>query len=454
MKTVSIVGGGASGTLVAVNLARHATKENPVKINLIENRRYLCRGIAYASNEPFHLLNVPAGKISAFPDQPDDFLRWLAMRKNPATAHSAFLPRRVYGDYLSDLFQQATKANAEAVIQVIDGEAIDVNLAERVELSLKSGRIIESDIMVLAFGNFPPPHPSVADGDFLNSPRYIRNIWQTNWIQMLRPSDTVAILGTGLSMVDTVLSLKYSGHKGRIIAISTRGLVPAVHSSSSAISGTFISDIKACRTVRQLMKRVRNEIRLREASGDNWRSVIDSLRPITQTVWQNLADREKRRFVVHVSRWWNIARHRMPPSVFEEFQMLRASGQLEICAGRIRAIRQSGRGFQIRTSGLAGELKIEADMIVNCIASESNFRRVESSLLQNLFNRGYVRTGPLGFGFDALPNGAILDKNGFCQGRLFTLGTALKGLLWETTAIPEIREQAAALARWVLSKNE
>lgn len=452
MKTVTIVGGGASGTLVAVNLARLASKENRVKINLIEASKYLCRGVAYSSDKPFHLLNVPAGKISAFPDTPDDFVRWLAENGNPAAQPEAFAPRRIYGDYLVDRFRQACENNPDASIQVIDGTAKDIEIGCKVELTLNSGQIIASDTLVLAFGNFLPPHPSLPDREFIDSPGYVRNIWKTDWIDRLHPDYTVVILGTGLSMVDATLTLKHANHRGKIKAISTRGLLPAVHSTSSAISGTFVSDIIACRTVCQLLRRVRKEIKLQEAEGGNWRSVIDSLRPITQTVWQNLPAREKRRFAVHLSRWWNAARHRMPPSVAEEIQNLRSTGQLEVLAGRIREIRPADRGFNIRLGRIGGDLEMRADMIINCIASESNFRRVESPFLQNLFNRGYVRSGPLGFGFDALPNGAILDKNGVCGNRLFTLGTALKGVLWETTAIPEIREQAANLARLILSE--
>lgn len=452
MKTVTIVGGGASGTLVAINLARLASKQNQVKINLIEQGKYLCRGIAYASDKPFHLLNVPAGKISAFPDKPDDFLRWLAENANPASQPDAFLPRHIYGDYLADRFRQACENNPDASIEVIDGTAKDLKLGNKVELTLNTSQTITSDTLVLAFGNFLPPHPSVPDREFIDSPGYIRNIWKTDWIDALPPDDTVVILGTGLSMVDSALSLKHANHRGKIIAISSRGLLPAVHATSSAICGTFASEIIACRTVCQLLRRVRKEIKLLEAEGGDWRSAIDSLRPITQTVWQNLPTREKRRFAVHLSRWWNAARHRMPPSVAAEIQNLRSAGQLEVLAGRIREIRPADRGFDIRISYIGGDVIMRSDTIINCIASESNFRRVDSPFLQSLFERGYVRSGPLSFGFDALPNGAILDKNGVCGNRLLTLGTALKGVHWETTAIPEIREQAANLARLILSE--
>lgn len=449
MRRITIVGGGASGTLVAINLARLSTKQNPVQINLVEQHKYICRGVAYSSDKPFHLLNVPAGKIGAFPEAPDHFLHWLHSKGFTADEHS-FVPRGLYGDYLRDLFEKETTSALYGKIRVFSDTASDVLIEKNVSLSLHSGSSIESDYLVLAFGNFPPPHPSVPDQSFTASPRYIRNIWQESSLCNIAPDNTVLILGTGLSMVDVVLSLKHSGHKGKIIATSTRALIPAEH-ALPGLCNDFAGEVLSISSIRQLLQIIRREIKIAEASGGNWRAVIDYLRPYTQRIWQSLPEREKRRFAVHLSRWWNIARHRMPPSAAKDIESLQQRGQFEIIAGRIREITNENNRFTIRLHSNNASVNLKADVIINCIASESRYSRIESEFLQNLFARGLVREGPLGFGFDALPNGAILDKNGLCGMKLFTLGTALKGVLWETTAIPEIRTQASELARLLLS---
>ncbi|HWY24061.1 MAG TPA: hypothetical protein VNX47_04035, partial [Nevskia sp.] len=56
----------------------------------------------------------------------------------------------------------------------------------------------------------------------------------------------------------------------------------------------------------------------------------------------------------------------------------------------------------------------------------------------------------LGLGLLTDAQGALLDRDGQASTWLYTLGPARKGQLWETTAVPEIRVQAQALARRLL----
>src|SRR5947209_14128853 len=100
MAGIAIVGGGCSGLLVAVQLHRQGYEG---QITIVEPRAELGRGLAYSTRFDEHLLNVPAGKMSALPDEPAHFLEWLQAREFPGAGPSLFAPRRVYGEYLSDL---------------------------------------------------------------------------------------------------------------------------------------------------------------------------------------------------------------------------------------------------------------------------------------------------------------------------------------------------------------
>jgi len=75
LKAIAIVGGGYSGVMTAVNIMRESDKcALTVTVHLIEKRAGLGRGLAYSIWDDSMLLNVPAGNMSAYPDQPTDFL--------------------------------------------------------------------------------------------------------------------------------------------------------------------------------------------------------------------------------------------------------------------------------------------------------------------------------------------------------------------------------------------
>src|SRR6185369_16330321 len=108
MKSITIIGGGASGTLLAINLLR-AEHFETFTVNLIERREKVGVGVAFSTDKDTHLLNVPAGKMGAFPDEIDHFHRWL---KGNGYEYSAddFVPRKIFGQYLRGLLQAAAES--------------------------------------------------------------------------------------------------------------------------------------------------------------------------------------------------------------------------------------------------------------------------------------------------------------------------------------------------------
>lgn len=449
MKRITIIGGGASGTLLAANLLR-ATGEKLVEINVVEKSPVFGRGVAYSTPDDIHLLNVPAAKMTAFADDPDHFLNWLA-ENGYQYGPTAFVPRKVFGSYLNDVVKIAEKAKHDRVkLNIFEDDAVDVSVEDgKAQVMLASGEYLYSENVVLAFGNFLPPQPSVKDLSFTADAKYFRSPWHEGVFESIGNDDDVLIIGTGLSMVDVVMKLAHSEHKGKIYGLSTRGLLPAEHKLGHTYP-SFADKLIPMTRITDILKSVRRHI---EAAGEqniDWRAVIDSLRPVTQQLWQNLPLSEKRYFMQHLSRYWNVARHRMPAEAAAVLDKQRANDRLEILRGRLQKI-DSGDRFTVeyRTDGIVQTLK--ADAIINCIGSESNFRKLESRLVSSLFERGYIRSDGLNFGIDALPNGSVVGQNGENSDVIFTLGTALKGTLWETTAIPEIRTQAKQLAHLLLS---
>jgi uncharacterized NAD(P)/FAD-binding protein YdhS len=453
MEKITIIGSGATGTLLAVNLIKHAGKQ-PLEINLVEKRERLGRGVAYSSVEDFHLLNVPAAKMGAFPDDIEHFHRWL-VDNHYHYAPNDFVPRRIYGEYLCELFNETLKnKGANIVVNVHDDEVVDVSIDRaRAQIALASGAVLDSNKVVLAFGNFAPPHPKSESQSFIEAEKYFRNPWQSGLTEKIASTDDVFIIGTGLTFADVVTSLYQNRHAGKIFGFSTRGLLPAVH-RLGFVYPSFSNELKSATKITDLLKTVRRHIATAEANGSDWRAVIDSLRPQTQEIWQTLPEPEKRYFMQHLSRYWNVARHRLPPETAKILDKLQAANQLQIQRGRLRSIKAGEDGkFRITYSANAFENVVSADAVINCIGSESDFSRVESPLVMNLLGKGLIKPDSLKMGIDATPDGGTIDRDGAVSDVLITVGTALKGVLWESTAMPEIRAQARQLAMFLLGKN-
>jgi uncharacterized NAD(P)/FAD-binding protein YdhS len=451
MKKITIIGGGATGTLLAVNLVKHAGSER-IEINLVEKRERLGRGVAYSTAKDFHLLNVPAAKMGAFPDDIEHFHRWLTA-KNYDYAPNDFVPRRIYGEYLGELFSEAIKnKSGNVIVKVLDNEAIDVLIDNaQVQVTLNSGAILQSDQVILAFGNFLPPHPKSVSQSFIRAEKYFHNPWRADISEKISKTDDVFIIGTGLTFADVVMSLHHNQHEGKIFGFSTRGLLPAVHQLGYSYP-SFYDELKSQTRITDLLKTVRRHIEKAEADSSNWRAVIDSLRPQTQEIWRALPEPEKRYFKQHLSRYWNVARHRIPPECAAILDEMQEKNQLQIMKGRLRNIEAETDGkFEITLSADGVEKHVTADAVINCIGSESNFNRIESALVKNLIGKGLIKTDSLKMGIDAAPDGRTIDKNGVISDKILTAGTALKGVLWESTAMPEIRAQANKLALSLLN---
>ncbi len=446
MKKITIIGSGATGTLLAVNLIKHSG-DKPIEINLVEKKERIGRGVAYSAVADFHLLNVPANKMGAFPDNLEHFYKWLTGKGYDFFSND-FVPRKLYGEYLRELFCETFKnKNPNVAVNLLDDEAVDVLVDDaQAQVILKSGEVLYSDKVVLAFGNFPPPHPKTADQSYTKSEKYFQNPWTDEIFEKIKPTDEIFIIGTGLTMVDVAASFHNNRHEGKIYGFSTRGLLPAVH-ELGFVYPSFADEITDKTKISEILKIVRRHIAKAHEQHSNWRGVIDSLRPHTQAIWLNLPTAEKISFMQHLSRYWNAARHRLPPESAKLLEDMQTENKLRILKGRLQNIivGETGR-FDVSYSIDGVENRLSADAIINCIGSESNFNRIEIPLVKNLIGKGLIKTDGLKLGIDATPDGRTIDRSGKISDKILTAGTALKGILWESTAMPEIRAQANKLA--------
>ncbi|WP_263367342.1 FAD/NAD(P)-binding protein [Edaphobacter bradus] len=432
-KTIAIIGGGVSGALTAYHLVQQRAE---ARILVIDPRPELGLGLAYSTPSLRHLLNVPAGKISALPNQPEHFLHWLRANYDPEANRGTFAPRAVFGMYIRDLL--ATVDGVEQVrATVVDYRAAVAGAV----LTLDDGRRIACDLAVLATGNFDPAVlPGISD-EARSTNAYCHNAWLSATYEKLNPDAPVTLIGSGLTAVDVLLRLRELGHRGTITAASRHGILPNRHSDYTPMTESAIpSDTPA--TCIAYLRALRSAIR----NGAEWRAAFDSLRATTNDLWLALPLAEQKRFRRHLQRRWDVVRHRMAPPVADIIESELAAGTLIVRVGHLHSVGATTKGAAVVIRTASGEEKFESARVINCTGPSMNYRRVKSPLLESLFEQGLVAPGPLGGGFNTTRSGALIDARGQASGVLFNLGPARLGTLLESIAIPELREQAVELA--------
>ena len=447
--TVVVAGGGASGVLAATHLLGGSGRK-PVRVVLVDRGPHPRRGLAYSTLNPSHLLNVPAAGMSAFPDQPHHFLDWARTRVDGAGPHS-FLPRRLYGEYLGAVLTSAAASSGHRLESVsAEVTAVFPRPAEGHALvGLSDGAHVRADHVVLALGNFAPRNPFVRSPGFYSSRRYVRDPWASGALDGVAGSAPVMLVGTGLTAIDVALSLQDSGQTGVIHAVSRHGLAPLAHSRGRC-GGAVPWSSPAPRSARALLRLVREEVRSHQALGGDWREVVDGLRPATRGLWVALPLEERRRFLKWLARYWEVHRHRMAPEVAERVTGLVEAGRLVIHAGRIASYSPAYNGVDVRLAGPA-TVALRVSKVVNCTGAHGDVTAAGERLLDLLLVTGAARPHALGLGLDVTDDGAIVDTLGEPSPFLFALGGLCRGAWWETTAVPEIRVQAAQLAAHLLS---
>jgi uncharacterized NAD(P)/FAD-binding protein YdhS len=425
---VAIVGGGASGTLQALHLLRSGAD----RVTLIERAREPGRGVAYSTRRPEHLLNVPARRMSAFPDDPGHFSRWFEARGGSA---DAFAPRMLYGDYLTELLAEAGDG-----LETVRGEAVAVEPGETVRLA--DGRAIGCDSAILAPGNFPPATPRGIDAEPLGS-LWVDDPWVGDLAEGLAPADTVLLLGTGLTAVDAALTLDAAGFQGRIVAVSRRGLAPRGHAEREAMGAPGEDLPSNCIA---LLRRVR-------ARSDEigWRSAVHELRSVTQGIWAAAGDSERRRFLRHLRPWWDVHRHKLAPAVFERIEQMQAAARLVIGAARLVSAETRDGQVLVRLRPRGGDVEqiLRAARIVNCTGPEADIVRSGEPLLASLIAAGRIRPDPLRIGIDVDPQCRTRDSTGQASNNLYAIGPVTRGAFWESVAVPDIRVQAQRVAELI-----
>jgi uncharacterized NAD(P)/FAD-binding protein YdhS len=447
---ITIIGAGFAGTALALHLLREEALLNAA-VHLVEPRPVPGPGLAYSPWRPEPLLNVRARSLSLYATEPNHFTNWLSREAEAANGIPEFAARATYGRYLTEeMAAELTKPDpstarlhwhrttAVAATSAPDGRRL-VQLAE--------GAPILSDYVVLALGNFPPPPPAGPDHAYLHHSGYHADPWGANALSSIAPDASVLLIGSGLTAVDVLLALRQQGHRAPVTVVARHGRWPAAHGPATAEYPDFYPELAGEATVLGTLKVVRRHLRQAAVHHTDWRPVLDVLRPNLGKIWAAWPLPEQQRFLRHLASLWAVARHRSPPQNAAAIAGLSASGFVQLHLGRVSEIMADGDQLRVRTRpGLAADCWQTARHVICCAGPLLDYSRIQTPLVESLRAASELLPDPLHLGMQTDTCGALLTAQGQPSPTLFTLGPSRRPAYFESTAVPELRQQAAALA--------
>ena len=452
---IIVLGAGYTGSALTAQLSRRA--KPGTRILLAGDEETL--GLAYGAAAPMHLLNVAAGRMSMWPDQPDDFVQWLI-----ASGHAGeqeiqgvpiperFIPRAVYGSYVRDRLGE-TIARTNAVVERRIARALQLDRTDAGwRVAFGDGTSAVAPVVAICLGNqagsLPLPASAYAEAA---SHWIIIDPWRDPRLADIAPNDRVLVIGTGLTMVDFVLQREHDAHPGQTLAISRRGVLPQVH-ALHAEPGVPTSGIDRPLSLLELTRLVRSGIEERVAAGEDWRPIIDGLRPETQRLWMRLSPAEQSRFLRHLGAHWGAARHRMPPIAHHRLTAMLEDGRLEVLSGRVAGLGHAdGRldaSLNLRNEQETRHLQV--DWVVNCTGPGRDPARTGNPFLCALLYAGIARSDVLRLGLETDADDRVIGREGKPQPGLFALGPVAMGRRYEIVAVPDLRVQCEDVAERIL----
>lgn len=437
---VIVIGGGASGVILAAHLLRG--DDSRLRVTLVERRPEIGRGIAYSTTDPDHILNTRAGSMSAFGDDTEHFWRWLlqsgAAEDIRCSDPFCFVPRRHYASYLADLAKPWLKGSGDGRLAIVRGECTAVRTTPGGVAVEVEGATHLGHVAVLATGHQVP--------GFAPGSPYV-DAWSTPDAAGIGPDDPVLVLGTGLSMVDTVIQLGQRGHRGKITALSRRGQLPRVHRRNTPLR-IDAADMPFGTDISYVLRWFRKTAAWATERGGDWRDVVDGVRPHTAALWTSLTPAARARFLRHGRTWWEVHRHRLPPESQTRIRAALSTERLDIVAGRFLGLDQDEGGIDVtfRRRGAAESETIRVGRVVDCTGILRDPQADPDGLIGRLILDGLARPDPLRIGIEVDDQCAVIGRSGAPSARVFAVGPVTRARYWEITAVPDIRVQCAGLA--------
>ena len=449
---IVIIGGGFTGTALAIHLARQGLPG--LSVTVIEPRDGLAQGVAYGTRDPAHRINVPASRMQLAGDEEgvfdDDYRASAGFRADPgALWHdgNVYPQRGEFGRWVSAQFIHQQKHSPVTLRHLQDSA---VSLRNKVVTTARGERI-RADQVVLAISHPPPALPALLK-PLQDHPGLIANPWQHDALTQVASGDRVAIIGSGLTMSDVVASLHRQQHRGRITVFSRRGQLPRANLSGNHETYALDYSQPQSATARGWLHWVRQEVKRAAALNLPWQLVLDDIRRNGQRIWQSLPLPEQQRFLQHLRPWWDVHRYRIAPQVSQVLSQLQASGQLSLRAARLIAAEPAGDALRLtlRLRG-AGQEVCEVDKVIVTTGPAHNALLDSNPLLSQLQGDGVIQPDALAMGIRVNALSQAVNTQGEASPWLYVAGPAARGRFGELMGLPQVAEHAESVARMLLS---
>jgi len=458
---VAVVGGGFAGACVAIHLLRQTAQ--PIDITVIEPRPALGHGLAYGTEDPAHRINVPSDKMSVFAQDPLHFSRWLERTGQRAADPDGEAPpnwhysrRQVFGAYMADTLEAAIAAavGGTRVFHVRDRAVAVTRTTAQAEVDLESGASLAADRVIFVASHERPVFPFTLGAATASHPGIIHDPWDHAALTAITPDKHVAILGTGLTMVDVAGGLIARGHKAPITAISRRGQLPQAHGAFEPLVDVM-AECGQPASARSALRMARTIARREVEAGRGWHTAIDGIRRVAETIWRGWPEAEQRRALARLRPFWDTHRYRVAPQLHERLTQARSDERLDIRSARATGIVADGDKLDVTLRNRDGsEYRLTRDIVVNCMGPSPDITRSANPIIRDILDQGLARPDAHRLGFDVADDFCLLRRNGAPAPELRAVGPLTRGVFWEVIGVPELSDHCLRLAAQLAGELE
>ena len=453
-----MIGGGFAGAAFALHLMRD-TPGLAASLTVIEPRAVLGAGLAYSTPDPEHRVNVAAARMSPFAEEPEHFARWLQEQGTPQADPASVMPgvglfprRAEFGRYVDALLRDAAAGAPEVRFRHVQDRATSAVPEEGgFRVALAAGSSLRADVLVLAAGHPPPALPPQLRG-LLGDPRLVTDPWDVAALDRLPRDGDVLILGTGLTGCDVAASLRARGHRGRLLAVSRRGLLPRPRTRLPVEPAGDFESSPSTRAV-ALLRRVRAVVAAEAEQGRPWEGVIDALRRQGALVWGVLPPAEKQRFLRHLRAFWDVHRFQCAPQIDALIRREIEAGRMELMAASLREVASEEGGLRVRLHprGTPEDRTVERRVaaVVNCTGPSSGSAVRGNPVLRSLAEAGALCPDPNGLGILVDRQSRVIAASGAAWDTLLVAGPLARGTHGELMGLPQVSAQPREVAAWV-----
>lgn len=459
---ISIIGGGFSGAVTALRFARDWAV--PAVIDIIDPGEMLGGGVAYSAADPAHRINVPASRMTVFAEDPTHFDRWAradgVLDRDPAALwveDMIFPQRAVFGRYIASLVNEAARARADIHIRHHRTTAASLTARQAgFAVHLASGETLDADLVVLAVSHPPPQVPQALRPALAAGAPIIANPWSPAALDRIDPDADLLVVGTGLSMADVIASLDRTAHRGKILAISRRGLLSRGHVPGAVEKRAFFDRAEPAPTALALSQAIRAQVEQARTQGEPWQAVFDDVRAHAQRLWTALDDAERRRVVRHLRPFWDVHRFRVSPQAEAAIASRVQSGQLQTLAASLVGVEWDGTALHVRLRPRhTGRIIVARFGAIVVTTGPSHTTVIAGNpALSSLAAQGLLRADRVGLGLDVDDRHRAIGRDGAVRDDLLVAGPLSRNRVGELMGLPQVSEDAAAVARVIAESVE